>query len=98
MISHNESGAMGLVINRPLAKGPISDLLKGIGAESEGASGEIILHYGGPVEPGKGSVLHSSDYVGKDTTIVDGGLAVRGMSRFCAPSPTGKARTGASLY
>lgn len=76
MISHNENGAMGLVINRPLAKGPISDLLKGIGVESEGASGEIILHYGGPVEPGKGSVLHSSDYVGEDTTVVGDGFAV----------------------
>lgn len=76
MISHNENGAMGLVINRPLAKGPISDLLKGVGAESEGASGEIILHYGGPVEPAKGSVLHSSDYVGEDTTVVGDGIAV----------------------
>ncbi len=76
MISHNESGAMGLVINRPLAKGPISDLLKGVGAESEGASGEIILHYGGPVEPGKGFVLHGSDYADEDTTVVGNGFAV----------------------
>ncbi|MGH7775383.1 MAG: YqgE/AlgH family protein [Candidatus Binatia bacterium] len=76
MISHNEDGAMGLVINRPLARGPISDLLKASGLESEGASGEIILHYGGPVEPERAFVLHSKDYVGKGTTIVDGVLAV----------------------
>ena len=76
MIEHNENGATGLVINRPLAKGPIADLLKGIGAESEDAKGEIIIHYGGPVEPGKAFVLHSDDYSDKGTTVLGGGLAV----------------------
>lgn len=76
MVQHDENGAMGLVINRPLAKGPLSDLLKGLGVEHEAASGEIILHYGGPVEPEKAFVLHSDDYVGKGTRVVGGGLAV----------------------
>src|SRR3970040_381197 len=61
MIEHNENGAMGLGINRPLAKGPIADLLKGLGAEGEEAKGEIIIHYGVPVESGKAFVLHSDD-------------------------------------
>ena len=76
MIEHNENGAMGLVINRPLAKGPIADLLKGLGAEGEEAKGEIIIHYGGPVESGKAFVLHSDDYADKGTSVVGGGLAV----------------------
>ncbi len=76
MIEHDENGAMGLVINRPLAKGPIGDLLKGLGAESEDAGGEIILHYGGPVGPQKAFVLHSNDYADKGTTVVGSGLAV----------------------
>ena len=76
MIEHDEHGAMGLVFNRPLAKGPIADLLKGLGAESEDAKGEILLHYGGPVEPGKVFVLHSDDYADKGTTVVGGGIAV----------------------
>lgn len=76
MVEHNEDGAMGLVINRPLGKGPVADLLKGLGAESEDASGEIILHSGGPVEPQKFFVLHSDDYADKRTNVVGGGLAV----------------------
>lgn len=76
MITHNEDGAMGLVINRPLAKGPIAELLKGFGAGSEDVNGEIILHSGGPVEPGKAFVLHSDDYKGKGTTVVSGGVAL----------------------
>lgn len=75
MVSHDETGAMGLVVNRPLARGPISDLLKGFGAESEGVKGEIVLHYGGPVERERALVLHTSDYVGKTTNVL-GGLAV----------------------
>src|SRR5918999_5008608 len=29
IVKHNTEGAFGLVINRPLAKGPLTDLLKG---------------------------------------------------------------------
>ena len=35
MVRHDAQGALGLVINRPLAKGPLDDLLKGFGVESQ---------------------------------------------------------------
>ena len=76
MVQHDENGAMGLVINRPIAKGPIADLLRGLGVESRAARGEIVIHYGGPVEPEKAFVLHSDDYAGRGTTVVGGGIAV----------------------
>ena len=71
MIQDDSSGAMGLVVNRVLGKGPAADLLKGLGLEANPkASGEIEVHYGGPVESGKGFVLHSPEYHGKDTKVV----------------------------
>jgi putative transcriptional regulator len=76
MVKHDEDGATGLVVNRPIAKGPIEDLLKSLRMESEGAGGEIILHYGGPVEPGKGFVLHTDDYTVESTTVVEKGVAL----------------------
>jgi putative transcriptional regulator len=76
MIKHDEHGAVGLVVNRPVAKGPIADVLKSLGVETEGAGGEITLHYGGPVEPGKGFILHSDDYVLDSTTKIKDGIAV----------------------
>lgn len=76
MVEHDENGAMGLVINRPFVKGPIGDFLKSLGVEEETAKGEVILHYGGPVEPEKIFVLHSADYTGKGTKIVSGGISV----------------------
>ncbi len=76
MVRHSEDGAMGLVINRPVGIGPISELLKGLGVESEGAKGKIVLHYGGPVERGKGFVLHTKDYIKGATQVVDDRFAV----------------------
>src|SRR5688500_5266497 len=61
IVKHNTEGAFGLVINRPLAKGPLTDLLKSFGIADHAAKGEIILHYGGPVSPDAGFILHSDD-------------------------------------
>lgn len=76
MVKHDGEGAMGLVINRPIAKGPIEDLLKNFGVESKGAKGEIILYYGGPVEAKRSFILHSNDYLLDSSTAVKDGLAV----------------------
>lgn len=90
MISHDREGAMGLVMNRPIAQGPISDLLKAFGAEAQGASGTVILHYGGPVESQRLFILHSNDYAGKGTTIVGGGLAVTAEAEILSAIASGK--------
>jgi putative transcriptional regulator len=76
MVRHNADGAFGLVINRPLAKGPIEDLLKGFGIDSPEAKGEIIVHYGGPVSPRAGFVLHSDEVLIGDSTKVADGIAM----------------------
>src|SRR4029453_16825435 len=53
MIQDDSTGAMGLVVNRVLGKGPAAKLLEGLGLKANPeASGEIEGHYGGPVERG----------------------------------------------
>lgn len=76
MISHDADGAMGLVVNRAYGEGPLDALLEAVGVESEGASGRVRLQYGGPVEPGRGIVLHSADYSGASTRVVADRVAV----------------------
>ncbi len=78
MARHDEEGAMGLVVNKPIATGPISELLKWLGVKGEGkeSSGEITIHFGGPVGPGLAFMIHSDDYVTKDTMVVRDGFAV----------------------
>jgi len=90
MVKHNEEGAMGLVINRPLAKGPVKDLLQGFGIEIEDAKGEIIIHYGGPVNTNTGFVLHSDDVVLDDSERVKDGIAMTADAKLIEAMARGK--------
>jgi len=90
MVKHNEEGAMGLVINRPLAKGPVKDLLQGFGIENEDATGEIIIHYGGPVGANNGFVLHSDDVMLDDSERVKDGIAMTADPKLIEAMARGK--------
>ena len=79
--AHSEKGAMGLIINQTHKKFSFLDLLTRLDLypgelqENEetielGPDVESIpVHIGGPVETGRGFVLHSSDYFINDTTL-----------------------------
>jgi len=58
---HTGESAFGLVVNRPIGIGSAKDLLEGFGLEGEGVEGSVPIHFGGPVEPAAGFVLHSTD-------------------------------------
>lgn len=90
MVKHNTEGAMGLVINRPLAKGPVKDLLQGFGIENQDAKGEIIIHYGGPVSANTGFVLHSDDVVLDDSERVKDGIAMTADAKLIEAMAQGK--------
>jgi putative transcriptional regulator len=90
MVKHSAEGAFGLVINRPLAKGPVEDLLKGFGMDSSGAKGEIIVHYGGPVSPSAGFVLHSDDVLLEESAKVANGIAMTSDPKLIEAMAQGK--------
>jgi len=90
IVKHNREGAFGLIINRPIAKGPIADLLKGFGEESEDAKGEIVLHYGGPVGQNQGFVLHTDDVLLEDSTKVKDGIAMTSNTKLIDAIAHGK--------
>lgn len=56
--AHSEEGAMGLVVNRPLPDVDFTDLLEQLGIDAGEAAVDIPVRFGGPVEPGRGFVLH----------------------------------------
>ena len=62
LCAHNADGAMGLVVNRLIGAITFPDLLAQLGIDSPGVGRDIQVHFGGPVESGRGFVLHSSDY------------------------------------
>ncbi len=76
MIDHSDTGALGLIVNRPVAKVPIAAALKGLGLEAEQAEGEIPIYQGGPVEPGRGFLLHSTDIEASNSRPLGAGIAL----------------------
>jgi putative transcriptional regulator len=76
IVKHDREGAFGLVINRVLASAPIEEVLAGFGVDEKGGKGEIAIHYGGPVSPRQGFVLHSDDIVRENSTRVNNGMAI----------------------
>lgn len=74
--SHDASGAMGLVINQSLEHLTFEGLLEQLNIDVAAGVPNIPVHAGGPVEPGRGFVLHSADFVQDSTMIVSQTLAL----------------------
>lgn len=72
LVRHDRLGAFGIIVNRPIGESPFATILEQLGLEPQGASGNIRVHYGGPVEPRRGFVLHTRDWSGRDTVDIDG--------------------------
>jgi putative transcriptional regulator len=73
---HTREGALGIIINRPAKTHPIADLLAAFGADTSGVNGDIRIFIGGPVDPGIGFVVHSTEYQTPDTLDIDGRVAL----------------------
>lgn len=67
--SHSDKGAMGLIINKPTDDLKFGDLLRQLEIEAPPSARSLQVHVGGPVEFGRGFVLHSADYDQSDATM-----------------------------
>ncbi len=76
LCAHNAEGAMGLVVNKLLDSVNFEELLQQLGIENRRGGEPISIHFGGPVESGRGFVLHSADYRQDSTLEVDGRIAL----------------------
>ena len=78
LCAHSPEGTMGLIVNKPLPEVGFSDLLRQLKVPGgERARDVPRVHFGGPVEHGRGFVLHSSDYAANASTLrVPGGFGM----------------------
>jgi|TARA_B100002003_G_scaffold89440_1_gene83632 putative transcriptional regulator len=76
MCAHTEEGAMGLVLNQVMDSLSFPDLLEQLGIDEGNAGESVPIHFGGPVEAGRGFVLHSAEYQQDATLEVDDGVAL----------------------
>ena len=73
MLSHDNEGAAGLVINKPVKKMTIDKLFEesNIVPPKKILKKEITLYWGGPVKPEHIFFIHSSDYKSEDYILVN---------------------------
>ncbi|MFY9288952.1 MAG: YqgE/AlgH family protein [Alphaproteobacteria bacterium] len=69
--SHGPNGAMGLVLNRLFNETDFPSLLEQLNIKTSSETPNMPVHFGGPVEVGRGFVLHTSDYLREGTTRID---------------------------
>ncbi|MBC8128911.1 MAG: YqgE/AlgH family protein [Rhizobiaceae bacterium] len=80
--AHSPSGAMGFIINKaqPITFAALLTQLGIVGDEDEirlpGKGAEVCVCMGGPVERGRGFVLHSDDYDSESTVSVAENIAL----------------------
>jgi putative transcriptional regulator len=75
--AHSEDeGAMGLVVNKLLASLTLDELLTHLNLAPGSGNQPRPVHFGGPVEPGRGFVLHTPDYREDATLLVGDEFAV----------------------
>lgn len=76
LCAHSIDGAMGIVLNKPLDNISFEDLIRQLGVEPVPPRREIMLCSGGPVESGRGFVLHTADWTCEGSLRVAGDLAL----------------------
>jgi len=60
---HSADGALGIVLNKPLDGLSFSDLLKQLNIDPAPPERKLPMYQGGPVDTGRGFVLHTTDWV-----------------------------------
>lgn len=76
MCAHSENGAMGIIVNKPALQVSFSDLLSRLDLIPDDERirlpeeiKDMPVQFGGPVETGRGFVLHTPDYFSSETTL-----------------------------
>ena len=90
MCAHSTEGAMGIIINKKIDYDLYPDLLEQLGIDKPLGGKKLYIRYGGPVESGRGFVLHSDEVIQKETLSIEKGVALTSTSEFFEDLSNGK--------
>lgn len=76
MCAHNSTGAMGIVTNRLYGAIDSDGLFEQLNIEPSYRTTDLPIHYGGPVETGRGFVLHTDDVMLEGSMPIEGDIAM----------------------
>ena len=82
MCAHSSEGSMGIIINKKIDYDLYPDLLEQLGIDKPLLDKKLLIRYGGPVETGRGFVLHSDEVIQKESLTIDKGIALTSTSEF----------------
>lgn len=73
---HDQNGAMGLIVNKYIQELTFKELIEQLGIPTEGIEFDMPVHFGGPIDTGRGFVLHTDDYMHPTTIHLFDSLAM----------------------
>ncbi|HZT19226.1 MAG TPA: YqgE/AlgH family protein [Dongiaceae bacterium] len=76
IVHHDDRGALGVMVNRPVEEMSLKEIAALMGRKDETAQGRLLVFAGGPVAPGFGLVVHSTDYRRPGTIGLDRDIAI----------------------
>lgn len=95
--AHSDEGAMGFIINQTLDNPKVPDFLCQLEIITEEERHQLpdtalnkLMNSGGPVEPGRGFVLHSPDFNSESTVEVDGNICLTATLEILRAIATGQ--------
>jgi len=69
MCAHSNTGAMGLIVNKPIEGLGFQELLRRLDLPVSDRTPNGAILFGGPVETGRGFVLHTGEYESTESTL-----------------------------
>ncbi|WP_293452105.1 YqgE/AlgH family protein [Planktotalea sp.] len=69
LCAHSDEGAMGIIVNKPAQDVKLTDLMDQLSIPKDTCDKDWPVYFGGPVEHGRGFVLHTSEYRSELSTM-----------------------------
>ena len=88
--AHSKEGSMGIIINKKIDDDNYPSLLEQLGIDKSLNDKKIFIRYGGPVETGRGLVLHTDDVIQKGSLPIDKGIALTSTAEIFDDIAKGK--------
>lgn len=76
LCEHSQNGAMGVMVNHPIANIRLGEILSALSLPSGHGIGDLPVYFGGPVESHRGFVLHTADKLLEDSVLGAEGIAL----------------------
>lgn len=95
LLHHSDAGAMGVIINKPLAHESLKRLIDGLRQDSRPRTRrvpelDVVVRYGGPVEPDAVVVIHSPEFAVEGTRRIGALTAVSPVADVLAALAEGR--------